>query len=78
VVDGRTGLVVPADDAVALASALERLLTDDRFRMRLSAAGRRAVERRFGFDTVAAQYIDLYASVLATGGRHATVGGTTP
>lgn len=77
VADGRTGLLVPVEDAVALASALERLLTDDRFRKRLGTAGRRVTERRFGFDTVAAEYIDLYTSVLATGGRHATAGGTT-
>ena len=78
VADGRTGLVVPVDDAAALASALERLLTDDRLRTRLGAAGRLAVEQGYGFDRVAAQYVDLYASVLAAGGHHATVGGTTP
>jgi len=77
VADGRTGLVVPVDDAEALASALERLLTDHRLRTRLATAGRRAVEQGYGFDTVAAQYIDLYASLLATRDRHATVGGIT-
>ncbi len=78
VTDGRTGLVVPVDDAPALASALERLLTDDGLRTRLGTAGRLAVEQVYSFDRVAAQYIDLYASTLATGDRHAPVGGTTP
>lgn len=77
VTDGRTGLMVPVDDAAALASALERLMTDDGLRRRLGTAGRLAVGQRYGFDRVAAQYVDLYASLLASRDRHATVGGTT-
>src|SRR5439155_25720744 len=38
VVDGATGLLVPAGDARALANALERLLIDDDLRARLGAA----------------------------------------
>jgi glycosyltransferase involved in cell wall biosynthesis len=37
--DGETGLVVPADDAAALAAALNRLLGDAALRARLGAAG---------------------------------------
>lgn len=44
--DGVTGLVVPAGDARALASALERLLREPELRQRLGrAARRRALER---------------------------------
>jgi glycosyltransferase involved in cell wall biosynthesis len=39
----RTGLVVPAGDAVALAAALRRLHDDPALRARLGAAGRAAV-----------------------------------
>ena len=39
----RTGLVVPAGDATALAAALERLAADPALRARLGAAGREAV-----------------------------------
>jgi len=41
--DGETGLVVPAGDAAALATALGRLLDDERLRRRLGEAGRAAL-----------------------------------
>jgi glycosyltransferase involved in cell wall biosynthesis len=41
--DGRTGLVVPAGDADALAAAIRRLHDDPALRARLGAAGREAV-----------------------------------
>jgi glycosyltransferase involved in cell wall biosynthesis len=46
VVDGESGLVVPPDDAAALAAALTRLVTDATLRTRLAAAGQvRALSR---------------------------------
>ncbi len=50
--DGETGLVVPADDPVALRGAIERLLTDRALRTRLGAAAREAV-RPFNYDAMA-------------------------
>lgn len=44
--DGDTGLVVPPDDAPALAAAIARLAADDALRLRLGAAGRTLVERQ--------------------------------
>ncbi len=41
--DGETGLVVPANDAHALARALTRLARDEQLRTRLGAAGRESV-----------------------------------
>jgi glycosyltransferase involved in cell wall biosynthesis len=41
--DGETGLVVPAGDAAALASAITRLLDDAALRERLGTAGRTAL-----------------------------------
>src|SRR5437899_1332375 len=45
--DGATGLLVPAGDAAALASALERLLLDRSLRERLSLAARGHAEAKF-------------------------------
>jgi glycosyltransferase involved in cell wall biosynthesis len=50
VVDGETGALVPADDAAALAQAIERLLRDAGLRERLAAAGNSRVRTRFAMD----------------------------
>jgi glycosyltransferase involved in cell wall biosynthesis len=47
VTDGVTGLLVDPDDEVALAAALDRLLSDADLRAQMGAAGRRAAEERF-------------------------------
>lgn len=47
ITDEETGLLVPPQDAVALAEALRRLLTDADLRRRLGRAGRQAVVGRF-------------------------------
>jgi glycosyltransferase involved in cell wall biosynthesis len=52
VIDGETGLVVPAGDAPALAAAIERLLPDPDLRGRLGAAAREAV-RPYTYDAMA-------------------------
>ena len=51
--DGRTGLVVPAGDAPALASALRRMHDDPGLRHRLGATAREAVQA-YSFDAWAA------------------------
>lgn len=48
--DGATGLLVPPDDAAALAAALGRLIDDPAERARLGAAGARRVRSDFPLD----------------------------
>lgn len=60
VVPERTGLLVPAGDARALAAALDRVLSDAALRARLGREGRQFALRRFGPDAVA----QLYARIL--------------
>jgi glycosyltransferase involved in cell wall biosynthesis len=50
VVDGETGLVIPAGDAAALRSAVERLLGDAGLRERLGGAARARVEEGLSWD----------------------------
>ncbi|HEV7266012.1 MAG TPA: glycosyltransferase [Falsiroseomonas sp.] len=63
--DGRTGLVVPVDDAHALARALYRLLTDRDLTRRLAATASTALEARYARQAVVAAYLDLYARLQA-------------
>lgn len=64
VVDGETGLVVPAGDLDALAAALERVLGDRALAERLGAAGRRRVLEEFGWERVAER---VEAELVAAG-----------
>ena len=60
VADGETGILVPPDDAAALASALEKLLKDREMRLRMGAAARRTAETRFSADAIGHATVDLY------------------
>jgi glycosyltransferase involved in cell wall biosynthesis len=68
-VDGATGLLVPAGDAAALAAALEQLLADSALRRRLGAAGRERVRARFDLAELQRAHLELYARELARAGR---------
>lgn len=57
---GETGLLTTEYDATSLAEALELVLTQPDLRSRLGAEARRAVERTFNWDTVAARLEQLY------------------
>jgi glycosyltransferase involved in cell wall biosynthesis len=59
------GLVVPSDDAPALASALGRLVACPELREQLGRAGRRRVEARFSIPAVGRLLVDLFDSSRA-------------
>ena len=61
VVDGETGIVVPARDAVALRAALERLLGDRELRRRLGSGGRERARERFSWAAVTDATVAAYA-----------------
>jgi glycosyltransferase-like protein len=60
--DGRDALLPTAGDPVALADALERMMTDPALRAALVAGGR-AVVPRFTWAASAAQHIEIYHSL---------------
>lgn len=63
--DGVTGLLVPPENARALAKALQRLLSDSALRTALSSAGAGEVRRRFSLESMVSAYEHLYDSVLS-------------
>lgn len=65
VVDGETGLLVGADDPVALAAALRRLAQDHGLRRRMGARGRELAAASLTVEVMARAYEALYAEVLA-------------
>jgi glycosyltransferase involved in cell wall biosynthesis len=64
VVDGETGLLVPARDFAALHGAIARLLDHRELARRLGRQAARNVRERFSRDAVADQYDSMFRSLL--------------
>ena len=62
--DGENALLPEVGNPVAIADALERVLSDSDLRARLVAGGREVVPR-FGWDATARRHIEIYREVLA-------------
>ncbi len=81
VVDGATGLHVPAHQPDRLAEAVAVLLDDPDRRAALGRAGALRARRRYGWDRIAASTLEVYARMAAGRAaragvaRHATLGG---
>lgn len=63
--DGHTGLLVPPEDAPALAAALGRLLRDPELGRGMGRRGRAVLAERFAISRICADYLELWAE----GGR---------
>ncbi len=59
-----TGLLVPVDDAGAMAAAIRRLIDDRELAARLVAAGRAAYEADYTEAVAVGRYLDLFERVL--------------
>jgi sugar transferase (PEP-CTERM/EpsH1 system associated) len=64
VVQGGTGLLVPASDAAAIEAALLALASDPALAARYGQAGRERVERQFSLPAMVAAYEGVYEQVL--------------
>lgn len=67
--DGKTGLVVPQNDALALADALKKLLSDAQLRARLAVEARKKVERQFEVSRNAGVVYELLLDSLRRRGQ---------
>ena len=68
--DQKTGTIVPAVDADALASAIIRLLDDQALRMTMGKAARAGVERLFTWDRIAQMLLNEYQGLLDSRARN--------
>jgi glycosyltransferase involved in cell wall biosynthesis len=66
VIADQTGLLVPVDDAAALADAIARLAGAPELRARYGAAARRLVVEHFAADVIGRQIVELYRSLIDT------------
>lgn len=66
--DGEDGLVVPIDDAPALALAIRRVLGDASLAARLGAAGHARYSAEFTRERAVAAYLDFYRTILGREG----------
>lgn len=64
--DGEHALLVPPDHGAGLADAIDRILTDDDLRLRLSLGGRSLVAGRYEAVAMAAAYSALYGELVRT------------
>ena len=58
--DGCNGLLVPVDDAEALAIALEKLFSDPTYRYNLARAGREKAQKAYSLNRVIRQLVKVY------------------
>jgi glycosyltransferase involved in cell wall biosynthesis len=70
--DGHSGILVPDDDAEALAQAFERVASDPAAAARMGVAARAEFERKFTWDRIVEGIEDVYSRTLAW--RPATAG----
>jgi glycosyltransferase involved in cell wall biosynthesis len=64
VVDGETGLLAPADDAGALAKAIERLAQDLALRTTMGRAGRKRAETCYSLSALTAAMLRVYEQAI--------------
>jgi glycosyltransferase involved in cell wall biosynthesis len=65
-----TGLLVPVDDAPALAAAIGKLVSSPELRARYGAAARRLAVERFSAEMIGRQTVDLYRRLVSVGASH--------
>ena len=69
--DGEDGLLVPIDDPVAMAAAINRVIGDKAFAQGIVSKGSARAAGAFSEEAVVGQYLDLFKALAASRGRPA-------
>jgi glycosyltransferase involved in cell wall biosynthesis len=64
VLDGQTGVLVPAEEIDTLATAILGLLRDSTMRKRLGTAARQRIEEQYSAARMTADYLDVYTEAI--------------
>jgi glycosyltransferase involved in cell wall biosynthesis len=70
VLDGCTGIVVPAENPSLLAAGIKALLLDPSKRARFGAAARKLIEDEFSAERMTSDYLSIYESIKMEGSYH--------
>ena len=72
--DEENGFLVPVRNAEAIATAIERLLRDERLRERMGRRGRQIVEEEFSVERVVSETLALYKKLVGEAGSTSVFG----
>jgi glycosyltransferase involved in cell wall biosynthesis len=65
IVDGRSGLLSPVDDAAGLAANIEKVVRDPALRAALGQSGREHAQRCYSLEACAARMLEVYQKAMA-------------
>lgn len=64
IIENKTGILVPARNAVALADAIEKLVQDDKLRFKMGRLGRKLAEEKFSIENVVQKHMKIYSNAI--------------
>lgn len=64
VIDGQTGILIPANDQGSLQQAMEKLIIDKELRIKLGKNGRQFIETNYSYQKVAARLAQFFQQII--------------